>query len=316
MSVLPKVSIISPTFNNEKYITSFLNSVINQTYSNYELIIINDGSTDNTKAILDSFIPIFKESGIYYLIINISHSGASKAINQGLQYLNGEYITWPDSDDILAENHLVLLIDAIISMKNEDYKVARGKRAFFKKKIENLTLKDNYSNWDNEIIFDDIIRKKTIISGGCYLIESDLFFETLTNGKIYENEEGQNFQMLLPAASQSKVISINNVIYYVREHSLSHSRHQRSTQEMIIRQFNIMDIFENTLNNCDCDYENSLKIAVKDKLIQIIILSKNLEEHDTELYLQQFKNTYSGVEFLKLLFYMFRHKIKFFLRRH
>ena len=98
-----KVSIIIPTYNDEKYIIQSLDSILVQTISNYEIIIIDDGSTDNTKKIVFDYITNSKlNSKINYYFQE--NSDQLNAILRGLNYANGEYIFVLHSDDLLFEN--------------------------------------------------------------------------------------------------------------------------------------------------------------------------------------------------------------------
>ena len=95
-----KVSIIIPVFNGERYIEECLNSVENQTYTNVEIIVINDGSTDKTENILLSFQEKFNN----IIKITTKNSGAASARNLGMDAAKGEYIMFVDADDILLPN--------------------------------------------------------------------------------------------------------------------------------------------------------------------------------------------------------------------
>ena len=91
----PLVSVIIPTYNRAGVIKETINSIINQTYSNFEIIIVDDGSTDNTGDIIKTF----QDDRIkYYWKKNTGLP--SKARNVGLKHVNGEFIAFLDSDDI------------------------------------------------------------------------------------------------------------------------------------------------------------------------------------------------------------------------
>ncbi len=90
---MPKVSVIIPTYNCAQYITESIDSVLNQTYKDYEIIVVDDGSTDNIKEILVTYT-----SKIKY--IYQENSGPSKARNTGILNSNGQYIAFLDADDI------------------------------------------------------------------------------------------------------------------------------------------------------------------------------------------------------------------------
>ena len=94
------VSIIVPVYNVEKYLSKCIESLINQTYTNIEILLINDGSTDNSKKICEQF----KEKDSRIKLINKENGGLSDTRNKGLQEAIGKYIAFVDSDDYINEN--------------------------------------------------------------------------------------------------------------------------------------------------------------------------------------------------------------------
>lgn len=97
-----KVSVIVPVYNGEKFIEECIKNVLNQTLEEFELIIINDGSTDNTLDICKRNSEIDKK----IRIINQENEGVSSARNKGIEQSNGEYICFVDCDDKIEENYL------------------------------------------------------------------------------------------------------------------------------------------------------------------------------------------------------------------
>lgn len=120
----PLVSIILPVYNVENYLGGCINSIFNQSYNNWELIIINDGSTDSSLDIINTFIHSEYSSKITF--INKVNEGVSIARNVGLRKCKGEYIFFCDADDILNVNALEKLVDTMIKYKaslvKADYK--------------------------------------------------------------------------------------------------------------------------------------------------------------------------------------------------
>lgn len=103
----PLVSIITPVYNSEEYLEETILSVINQTYKNWELLLIDDYSTDNSYKIIEKYLT---DERIKYLR-NERNSGPAITRNVGLEKSKGEYIAFLDSDDIWAKNKLELQID-------------------------------------------------------------------------------------------------------------------------------------------------------------------------------------------------------------
>lgn len=107
----PKVSIIIPAYNIENYIRKSIESILQQTYKNFEIIVVDDGSTDNTWNILQSMA--LTDNRI--IVRRQQNSGTASARNKALEYVSGEYITFVDGDDALTsetiENNIKYLID-------------------------------------------------------------------------------------------------------------------------------------------------------------------------------------------------------------
>ena len=97
-----KFSIVLPTFNREHFIDFAIKSVITQTYKDWELIIIDDGSTDETKDVIEKFIK--KDNRIRYIYQKNKERSAAR--NKGIEQANGDWICFLDSDDIYHKNHL------------------------------------------------------------------------------------------------------------------------------------------------------------------------------------------------------------------
>ncbi len=114
----PIVSVIIPTYNREKVLPNAINSVINQKYDNWELIIVDDRSTDNTKNLVNFYTK--KDKRIKYFL-NDRKKGPSGARNYGILNSNGEYIAFLDSDDEWLNHHLS---DSIAVLENEKVKVS------------------------------------------------------------------------------------------------------------------------------------------------------------------------------------------------
>lgn len=115
------VSIIMPCYNAGKYIREAIESVVNQTYQDWELIIINDGSTDNSQQVVKEYIHSAicnsrngDQSSIR--LINQPNSGACRARNNGIEHANGEYIKFLDADDILLPNALQDQVEQIAKL--------------------------------------------------------------------------------------------------------------------------------------------------------------------------------------------------------
>ena len=105
----PKISIIIPTFNCGDFIYRTIESVFAQTYKNYEIIIVDDGSTDSTKDKID----LISKKGIPINYIYQANAGPAAARNTGIRNAAGEYITFLDADDFWIPEKLELQVDVL-----------------------------------------------------------------------------------------------------------------------------------------------------------------------------------------------------------
>lgn len=106
------VSIIIPTYNRAHLIAETLDSIIAQTYANWECVVIDDGSIDDTEELMESYTQ--KDSRIqYYKRPNDRIKGANSCRNYGFELSKGYYVKWFDSDDIMLAEHVTILVDAL-----------------------------------------------------------------------------------------------------------------------------------------------------------------------------------------------------------
>ena len=113
MKKVPLFSIIIPIYNVEKYLVQCIESVLNQDYDDYELILVDDGSPDNCGEICDSYLN--KNSNIR--VIHKKNGGISDARNTGLKEAKGDYVIFIDSDDYICDNHFLLKLAKVIVIK-------------------------------------------------------------------------------------------------------------------------------------------------------------------------------------------------------
>ena len=104
---MTKVSIGIPIYNVEKYLRECLDSITNQTFKNFEAIIVDDGSTDNSFVICQEYVA--KDNR--FKLIHQENKGLAGARNTCLKYMKGEYVTWVDSDDVVDNNYLERLLE-------------------------------------------------------------------------------------------------------------------------------------------------------------------------------------------------------------
>lgn len=109
------VSVVVPIYNVENYLERCLKSIINQSYKNIEIILVDDGSSDNSGKICDNYALSDKR----VIVIHQSNIGAAGARNAGIEISNGEFICFIDSDDYISEKYIQILLETIVNEKSD-----------------------------------------------------------------------------------------------------------------------------------------------------------------------------------------------------
>lgn len=137
MSSKPDISIIMPVYNAEEFVGDSITSVLIQSFQNFELIVINDGSTDGSETIIKSF----KDERIVYY--SQTNQGQVVASNQGIKLARGKYIKFLDADDLINSAHLECQFEAL---KGNDTCLASCQWAYFYKNFRSADFKEEYTN--------------------------------------------------------------------------------------------------------------------------------------------------------------------------
>ena len=160
-----KFSVIVPAYNVEKYIKRCLDSIINQTYKNYEIIVVNDGCTDNTMDIAKNYDA---------KIINLEHVSVSEARNQGVKKASGDYILFLDSDDYWSNE----LLENISNNLSNNPDLVRFQIRTVNDNNEIIDYhEEEFSGLNGESAFNKIVNFKYVDSVCLFAIKKDYFLK-------------------------------------------------------------------------------------------------------------------------------------------
>lgn len=244
-----KVSVVTPVFNGEFQISRMLDSILNQTYPNIELILVDDGSADETIRIAEEYRKKFAIRDYGYRIVQASHKSASAAINQGLPFVTGEYLIWPDSDDVLEPESVERRVEFL--KQHPQYQCVRSLSYYFDSQTGEPRKSDEQTgNLENEYLFWDILESKTFVCCGCYMLKSRSFFRIYPDRHIPEYNVGQNFQMLLPFMYHHKCPTIQERLYGVFVREGSHSRRKLTQKEELKKYRNYEHLADDIARIC------------------------------------------------------------------
>ena len=234
------VTLISPCYNGEGYLQEFLNSVLAQNYPNIELIFINDGSTDATEKIILENEKKFKEKGYKLIYLMQKNKGQAAAINYGIQYMSGDYVMWPDSDDILFPDNIFKKVEYLENHLDCGFVQSAGIKIQGQDISKHIGSFTHYQCTKDRFFYDLIHEKKFIYCPASYLVKREAFDKAISSHEIYESRVGQNWQLLLPLGYYFKCGYISEPLFYYVVHDDSHSHLKRSIDDKIKR---LQDIY-------------------------------------------------------------------------
>lgn len=226
-----KFSIIIPVYNVEKYLEECLQSVINQTFTDFEVICVNDGSTDNSLEILENFD--FSELKNFTLI-NQHNGGLSAARNAGIGAAKGDYIFFLDSDDFISYDALKILDENI---DNQDFVAFNGERFF----------EDGHTETPDEGIYEaqlngwDYYNKYALINKKfhfvCAVLRLYKRIFLLEHKILFQNEIYHEDNLFTPVccyyAQNVKVIPDVLYFYRIREGSITQNLNKKSIFDIV-----------------------------------------------------------------------------------
>lgn len=224
------VSLLTPMYNTDKYIHRLLDSVLSQDYPSIEMIIIDDGSTDNSKDIVKSYTQPFAEKGYTLKYVYQENHGQSVAIKNGLQLISGEFLAWPDSDDFYADKTAISQMVEVLKNTPKEFKMVRCQENILKDDtFELLSIRGlKAKEYEDSTLFYDCLYKKNgyYYAPGAYMVDAATLYET-TGFDIYTDKNaGQNWQLMLPILYKYRCYTIKKPLYNVVIRQSSHSHGQ------------------------------------------------------------------------------------------
>lgn len=201
------ISIIVPVYNVETYIERCIESILNQTYSNLQIILVDDGSTDKSGEICDYYSR--QDSRIE--IFHKKNGGAAEARNMGLTKIRAKYVTFMDSDDVIHEDYISFLYNQLIET-NADISICRYKRFIDIKEVKNLEMNEKTQIYDNVNALKILLYSPEKIPHSAYakMYKSKLF-ETI---KFPIGKTGEDIGTTYKVFNNAKKIAYNSSQYY------------------------------------------------------------------------------------------------------
>ena len=270
---MPKVSVIVPVYNVEKYIEKSLESLVKQTLEDIEIIIVNDGSTDNSEMIIKKYIKKYPNKIVY---LTKTNGGLSDARNFGLPYANGEYVAFLDSDDYVESNIYKDMYELAIK-ENSDLVECDFIWEYPNKK--RIDVGEIYNGKH------EMLEKIRVVAWNKLIKKSALEKANVIFPKGFRYEDVEFTYKLIPYIEKVSFFKKPCIHYIQRENSISNSQNERTKEifdvfEHVIEYYKEKNLFEEYKTELEYTYTRYLLCSsllrmckIKDKKIRKELLN-------------------------------------------
>lgn len=267
MNSMKEISVIVPIYNVENYLENCLNSIDNQDFESYEVILVDDGSTDNSKEIAEEFVQKDKDK---YKLISQKNMGQSAARNNGLKISSGKYIAYIDSDDTVESNYLSSMYECA-QKTDADMVFAAFRSVDENGKCIKVVYENNYIPGEvydikdtkelllmENVVWNKLFRKD-IIEENNLIFPDRVWAEDLRFTKKY-----------LSNTSRCVYVDIPIYNYYQRSSSTLHSMKAERTSEILTALEDVSDFF--TQKGIFEEYKSEIEmIAIQEIYIYTLV---------------------------------------------
>ncbi|MCD6019421.1 MAG: hypothetical protein K0S53_2542 [Bacteroidetes bacterium] len=284
----PLVSVVMSVYNGENYLREAIESVLNQSYSNFEFIIINDGSSDKSLSIIQSY-----NDARIILINNDGNKGLIYSLNKGLEIANGEYIARMDADDICLEKRLELQVDAFFKNRDtvvvgSDYYLLDGDKSTY---ISNI----NDSDYQKAVLlFSPCFCHPTVMIKNVFK-EKNIFYD-----KDYIHAE--DYKLWTDLYSLGIFLNVNKPLLKYRHHTLQISNQKNEAQLSISKEIRRQYLQRLGFKLSEREFE-VLNVIGNNTFIRSFVLLKEIENFLLHLNEENTrKKVFNEVSFHKFLY--------------
>ena len=308
-----KYSFIVPVYNTEKYLKKCLDSLINQTYKDFEIIVVNDGSTDKSSNIISKYQKKYKN----IIVIDKENEGLSMARNRGVQKSSGKYIIFVDSDDYVS-NKLLEEVDK----KIDDSDILRFQIATEDEEYTKINEyhEEGFESMCGYDAFKYLSSYHFVEPAWCYVIRKNYYIENKFSFKkgVYHEDFGLIPYVIYKAR---KVKSIDFIGYYYIQRNgsiMNNSDYKKTVKKAfdMLEQYKTMRLFAkniNRKNNLDDYFLSYISNSV-------IVKARELKKDEKKVYINELKklNVFDGVlvnaRIRRFKKYLMKHNLNLYLK--
>lgn len=220
----PKVSLIIPCYNIEKVCDRFFQSLLDQDFTDVQLILVDDGSTDDTAAKIKSYQAALEQLGYQFEYYYQNNKGVGGAINYGLKKVRGELLCWADPDDYYEKNAFSVRVKY---MQEHPECMALDADSYERKSSDTenaVRARTHFPEREEPKQFWLLLNYNSNFNSGCHMLRMEGFRKVNPEMDIYEARRGQNWQLLLPVYYEydRHYLDVPVYNYIIYEKSMSH----------------------------------------------------------------------------------------------
>lgn len=308
-----KYSFIVPVYNTEKYLKKCLDSLVNQTYKDFEIIVVNDGSTDKSSSIISKYQKKYKN----IIVIDKENEGLSMARNRGVQKSSGKYIIFVDSDDYVS-NKLLEEVDK----KIDDSDILRFQIATEDEEYTKINEyhEEGFESMCGYDAFRYLSSYHFVEPAWCYVIRKNYYIENKFSFKkgVYHEDFGL-IPYVIYKARKVKSIDYIGYHYVQRNGSIMNNNDYKKTVKKafdMLEQYKTMRLFAkniNRKNNLDDYFLSYISNSV-------IVKARELKKDEKKVYINELKklNVFDGVlvntRIRRFKKYLMKHNLNLYLK--
>ena len=275
------ISVVVSLYNVEKYIVACLSSIVQQTFRDFELILVDDGSTDNSVSVAKEYL---EKTGTDYRLILKKNGGQSSARNTGLKESKGEYIVFIDSDDVISKDFLEILINAF----QDDVDFTFCNYEFVKTQDPPIDYDERSSVFSKNEMITQFLKRTigfvvpSMMFKRSFLIDNNLFFRE----NIRFSEDQMFIWETIFACRRVNYLYRKAYGYYVREQSIMTG----SPYNKIVSGFNVYFEFCNELKQKHPEYTKEISMILPRWELGTLYSSASLLEYEEYLKVYRMMN--------------------------
>lgn len=293
-----KFTFIVPVYNGEKYISQCLESIINQKYDNFEIIIINDGSTDKSEAILTNYQKRYPKK---IKLISQINKGLSVSRNLGIKQSKGDYILFVDIDDYISTDTLIFLVE---HLKKQKYDLVKFEWTNARQAL-GFNKKDNRSMSGNEAI-KYLINKKKVFEMAVLYAYNKKFLQKI-NFHFKEKRFHEDFGILpLTIFNAEDILITNKILYYYNQNVTGSITNNDDYQKVLKKAYDVLDFYKEAnekLLTLECVDKKAVNLLKSFNANAVLSKRKELKKEDKILFDVEIKR-------LKVIYSLYSETLK------